>query len=280
MSRRRAAGFALLVACLPGVAAHAQDWRTTESARQLHDSGAYMVRVKYAAGRLDVVPAETPMLYRMRLHYDADRAHAIHSLDGRTLTLGIDRSPSVRRSAGREANTMHVALSPAVPLDLSLELGAAEADLELGGLALTSLRIDAGASDTRVDFATPNPVPMREIVVNTGAASVELLSLANAGASAITVKAGVGNLELDFGGRWSRDMALDVDMAVGSLDVIVPRGVGVRVEVGKVLARVTTPGFTARDGALVSDDWGTARYKLTVRAKTVLGSVDVKHRAP
>ena len=55
-----------------------------------------------------------------------------------------------------------------------------------------------------------------------------------------------------------------------------PEDVGVRVEVGKVMARVRADGLATRDGVLVSDNWDTARYRLTVRAKTVLGTVDVR----
>lgn len=277
MTARRWMALAVCAAFTPGVTAGAQDWRTTESARQLHDSGAYDVQVRYAAGQLELAPAEAPMLYRMRLHYDADRAHAVHSLEGRTLTLGVDRTSGVWRGArGGEESRMHVALSPAVPIDLHLELGAAKALLDVGDLSLTALRVDAGASDTRIIFGAPNRVAMRELTINTGAANVELVSLANANAEAIEVKTAVGNVELDFGGRWTRDVAVSVDMAVGSLEVTVPRDVGVRVEVGRVLTRVSTPGFTARDGGLVSEEWDTAAHKLTLRVKTVLGSVDVK----
>ena len=40
-----------LAVALPGLA-EAQDWRTLQSARQLHDTGAYDVRIKYAGGTL------------------------------------------------------------------------------------------------------------------------------------------------------------------------------------------------------------------------------------
>lgn len=256
----------------------AQEWRTLQSARQLHDSGAYEVRVKYATGHLDLAPAASPFLYRMNLYYDSERSSAIHSLEnGRVLTLGVARETHVV-AAGRSAgeNRMDLSLSPAVPIDLSLELGAVEADLDLGGMALTSVQIRAGANDTHVDFKVPNRVAMRSLEVEAGAASVRLSGIANANAALLSVETGVGSVELDFRGTWTRDLAASVDVSIGTLKLIVPEDVGIRMDVGRVVARVTAPDLVTRDGVLVSENWDTARYKLTVRAKTVFGTVDVR----
>lgn len=258
--------------------AAAQEWRTLQSARQLHDTGAYDVRVKYSAGHLELSPAASPFLYQMDLRYDADKARAVHALrEGRVLTLGIERESSVV-NAGRSAdeNRMELALSPTVPMDLSLELGAVEAELDLGGMSLTSLEIKAGANATRVRFDSPNRVAMRALEVQAGAASVVLFNIANANAALLNVDAGVGSVELDFTGTWTSDLAASIDIAFGTLKLVVPRDVGVRLEVGKVLARVSSEDLASRDGALVSENWETARFKLTVRAKTVVGTIDVR----
>ena len=270
--------FALVAALVLADRAGAQEWRTLQSARQLHDTGAYDVRVKYTTGHLDVSPAASPFLYQMDLRYDSEKSSAVHALaEGRVLTLGVERESSVVK-AGRSAdeNRMELTLSQAVPMDLSLELGAVEAELDLGGLSLTSLEIRAGANATRVRFDTPNRVAMRSLEVEAGAASVVVSNIANANAALLNVEAGVGSVELDFSGAWTTNLAAAIDVAFGSLKLIVPRDVGVRLEVGKLLARVTAEGLASRDGALVSDNWDTARYKLTVRAKTVLGTIDVR----
>ena len=276
--RYRCSLFAVIAVLALANDANAQEWRTLQSARQLHDTGAYDVRVKYSSGHLELAPAASPFLYQMDLRYDAQRAKAVHALrEGRVLTLGVERETSVVNAGRSEGeNRMELALSPAVPMDLSLELGAVEAELDLGGLSLTSLEIKAGANATRVRFDTPNRVAMRSLDVEAGAASVVLMNIANANAALLNVDAGVGSVELDFTGAWTTDLAASIDIAFGSLKILVPRDVGVRLEVGKVLARVSSEGLASRDGALVSDNWETARYKLTVRAKTVVGTIDVR----
>jgi hypothetical protein len=272
------AALALVCSVVAARDAGAQDWRVLHSARQLHDSGAYDVRVKYATGHLHLMLASAPFLYQMDLRYDSDKATPLHSFEeDRVLTLGVERESSIVK-AGRSAdeNRMELALSPAVPIDLSLELGAVEAELDLGGLALTSLDINAGANATRVRFDTPNRVAMRSLEVEAGAASIVLSNIANANAALLSVEAGVGSVELDFSGAWTSDLAASVDIALGSLKLLVPRDVGVRLDVGKVLARVNAEGLVSRDGVLVSENWDTAHYKLTVRAKTVFGTIDVR----
>ena len=279
----RLLGWAIVTAlavALPREAA-AQDWRTLQSARQLHDSGAYDVRIKYAAGRLEVGPAEAPFLYDMRLHYDAEHVRPLHVLEAdRVLTLGVDQPTSVVR-AGRSAdeNRMHVALSAAVPVDLSLELGSVQAELDLGGLSITSLGMQAGANEMHVDFRTPNRVPMRSLEVGASAASVKIEHLGNANAGEMTVRAGVGSVELDFTGTWTRDLDASVELTFGSMHLIVPEDVGLRLEVGKLFARVKADGLREHDGALVSENWDSARYRLTVRARTVFGNIEVRHTA-
>src|SRR5687768_9691317 len=86
---RYAAAVAVVAALAGTTGAGAQEWRSLRSARQLHDTGAYDVRVKYAAGHLDLSAAASPFLYEMDLYYDAVNATAIHTLgEGRVLTLG------------------------------------------------------------------------------------------------------------------------------------------------------------------------------------------------
>jgi len=66
--------------------------------------------------------------------------------------------------------TMDVALSAELPLRLSLDLGAVEAEVDLSGLSLRSVRYRTGASETRLRFGEPNPVACEQLVMAAGAA--------------------------------------------------------------------------------------------------------------
>jgi len=269
----------VLSAAVAWPAAAAQSWRTVESARQLRDSAQHRVHVQYGAGRIDVGATNAPLLYSMTLRYDEATTTPIHryDADARTLTLGVeDQSSHFRRNMGENSNgEMRLALSRSVPIDLQLELGATKAQLDLGGLSLLGLHLESGASETLLDFSTPNQTRMRALEIDVGAASLEVRNLGNANAASVHVKGGVGSVELDFAGVWSQDMTVDADLALGKLTLHVPRDVGVRVEVQKVLASFEQQGLQKRGDAYYSDNWDRAKYHLRLRAQTTFGGIEL-----
>ena len=275
---------ALAGACdvpMRSAAAGEQSWRTLEVARQIGDSSVRLVRVEYHAGELDVHAASAPLLYQMSLRYDETRTEPVHRLapDGRSLDLGV-RSRGDERGSGAQPGEMRLALSRRVPLDLALELGAVDADLDLGGLSLENLAIRSGASEARLRFQEPNRVPMRRLEIDVGAAGLRATGLANANAAHLSVGAGVGSVELDFDGQWAQDLAATVDITLGRVTVHVPADVGVRLDVDRVLAALDTEGLERRGDAYYSDNWETARHHLHLDVNTVFGKFELDRTAP
>ena len=257
----------------------AQTWRTLDVSRQLRDSALLQVKVQYGAGRLNLHAAGGRVLYDMRLRYDAERTEPLHafSQSPRSLRLGV-RKQNVKVPGDRNPAEMRLDLADAVPMELSLELGAVEADLDLSRLRLHRLDVQTGASEATLRFDSPNPEPMTSMRLEVGAASIKAVRIANANSGDIVVDAGVGNVELDFGGEWTQDIALDVEVALGSVRLNVPSDVGVRVEMQKVLGSFEHDGLVKRDGAFYSENWETARHKLRVRAETTLGKFELNRR--
>ena len=273
---RSAFARATLVIMLAPAAVAAQTWRTVEMARQLVDTAALEVSVQYGGGRFSLLPGTERILYDARIRYDEQRGMPEASYDpsARRLSfrLELDEEPT---AGNRRFGEMRLALSPRVTYELDLELGAVEADIALGGLALSSVRVEAGASSSRVSFDAANPVEMEELDLHAGAASITVTGLANANAADMRVVAGVGNVDLDFGGRWTRDIDATIDVALGRARVRVPPGVGIRVEMSRVLARFQHPNLARQGDGWVSADWETASHRLTLRMNTTFGSVEI-----
>ena len=273
---RAAVAGAMALGTLMPVTVAAQTWRTVEMARQLGDTAAHEVSVLYGGGRFSLLPGNAPILYDARIRYDEQRGMPETSYDraARRLTFHLELDEE-SNPGQRRFGEMRLALSPSVTYDLDLELGAVEADIALGGLALSSVRVEAGASSSRVSFDAPNPVEMDELDLHAGAASITVSGLANANAAEMRVVAGVGNVDLDFGGRWRRDINATVDVALGRARVRVPHGIGIRVEMSRVLARFQHPDLARQGDAWVSADWETASHRLTLRMNTTFGSVEI-----
>lgn len=256
----------------------AQSWRTLDVARQASDTAAKEVQITYGTGTFGLRGGAAGLLYQMKLRYDATRAEPKHSYDltSRKLQLGVEKS-DVRFSGGKdnESGQLQLELSRTTPWDLTLDLGAVEADLDLTGLKLARLKIESGASDGRVRFDSLNPIPMRNLQISLGAANFRADRLANANTREIVVDAGVGNVELDLGGQWTQDIELKAEITAGIVTVHVPSDVGVRVAVDKVIASFDHQGLIERDGEWVSPNWDTAKHKLRVSAKTIFGKLTI-----
>lgn len=274
---RGALGVLLLTAALP---LGAQHWRTVDVARQLRDTGTHDVRIRYGAGTLDVRPADDRMLFAMHLRYDEDAVTPVHRYDAaeRRLALGLgDGSLRLGRSVGKDSHgELRIALSREVPMHLDVGVGAAEARLDLGDMSVRTLKVETGASDSKLRFDRPNRVPMELLDVSAGAANIEVAGLANARAREVRVRSGVGNVELRFDGALAADVAIDAEMALGRVAVTVPRDAGVRVELSRFLAGFDHFGLERRGDAYYSDNWEQAARRVTIRVRTVFGGVAIR----
>lgn len=261
---------------LPAVA-RAQSWRTVELARQLRDSAEHQVHVRYGRGRFTLLATDAPLLYDARIRYDESRATPRSEYDAAEREVEISVAHDDDASGGRQApGDMRLALSPHAPIHLELELGAVESEIDLGGLSISELSVDASASEALVTFDEPNRTAMRVLDLHARAASVTATRLANANAAEMRIGAGVGNVELDFGGRWTTDVEASIDVAMGRVHIRVPEAIGVRVEVSRVLASFEHPGFEKQGDAWVSANWDDAEHHLTLHIDTAFGTVQIE----
>jgi uncharacterized protein DUF2154 len=279
-SRRVVCAFAALslasgVSGVSGVfgSAGAQTWRTIDASRQLRDTNALSVRIEYGAGRLEVRPTSAGSLYEMKLKYDAERSEPNTRYDptARSLVLGI-RSHNMRmHGSNNESGSMHAELSTRVPMDLTLELGAAEADVQLGGLRLTDLSVKTGAADVGVRFDQPNPDRVRTMTLEVGAASLKVARAGNSGVERVTANIGVGALDLDLGGELTRDVEVSANFAMGAFTLRVPADVGVSIKASTFLSDFDKSGLVKRSDGWATPGFDEAKRRVRVRLNAFLG---------
>jgi hypothetical protein len=283
MSERRrrlvwVVGLALFGSAASGPDAEAQSWRTMTSARQLAGTGPVKVRVEYGSGHLEVKAAEKPMLYRMETRYDESQFTPVStfSQESRTLQLGVRAKEGRRGMGAKSGSHANISLTREVPLDLDLDFGAGEAQIQLGGLRLQRLDLSTGASETNVTFDRPNPIRADRIQINAGAAELEVRGLGNARADRVEFHGGVGSTVLDFSGAWQGNGAASVKMGIGSVVLRLPRAIGVRIDRSSFLTSFDAKGMVRRDGSYFSTNWGSARNHLTIDVEAALGSIDIE----
>lgn len=271
----------VLAALVPTVAG-AQQWRTVETARQLNATEPLAVTIRYAAGHLELRPVEGRLLYQMRIRYDEQAMDAMHEYDAaeHRLQLGL-RSANVGWRAmksmhGEKGGSMSVGLTPEVPMDLDLELGGVEADMDLGGLKIMKLKVESGLAGVKLDFTAPNPVVMEQMSIDLGLGGLKLENVGNANVAEISIHGGLGGISLDFGDAVAHDVKINADMALGELRIGVPSTVGVMVQGemkgGNFDRRI---GFTRADNAWYSLNWKEASRRITVVTSSTLANLKV-----
>jgi hypothetical protein len=111
------------------------------------------------------------------------------------------------------------------PTDLVIKAGAYQGQLQLGGIPLTSLEINDGASQADVVFDKENPVVMSTLIYKTGASQINLEGLGFANAESINFDGGAGSYTFDFSGQLQRDLDVNINYGLGDVKIIVPKGV-------------------------------------------------------
>jgi hypothetical protein len=265
---------AVAAVALPALAS-GQSWRDVTMSRQLQGDDAVRVNVEYGAGRLTVGAIDEGLLYRMNLRYDEDAFEPVAELDGDRLRLGVESVRRNVRTRGRQSGRLDLELARGVPMDLDLEFGAVRADIDLGGLVLTGLDLSTGASQSIVDVSEPNRGSMSTASFEVGAAEFTARHLGNLNAERIDVDAGVGSLMLWLTGEWERDAQVSIDMGLGSLELMVPEGLGVRLRKDSFLTALDSEGLVKRGDVYESLDYDDADRRVTIDLDAAFGSVKV-----
>jgi len=272
--------FALPLALL-ATAAQAQTMRPFTTFRQMHGETRLAARLEYAAGSLRLGPGDTDELYRMDLSYDNDRFVPLSDFDSPrgAVVLGLRAAGNagVRVvSRNQLEQVAAVSFSPRVDLSLDANLGAADAELDFGGLRVSRLEVQTGASRSMVRFSQPNLVRCSRAAFTAGAAELTIIGLGNSRCDEIEFEGGMGKVTLDFSGAWSSSAHVKVQMAVGELTLRLPRTVGVRVSMDKFLASFEPAGFVRQGEGFQTVNYNRAQRHLDLELTTAIGGVNVQ----
>jgi hypothetical protein len=225
--------------------------------------------------------AEVEGLYdEERLDYDmdfrerGDRANFFFSTEGRRGRFSDWDDDSENRWDFR--------LNLGVTIDLIVDIGAANADLELGGLKLREFDLDVGAADARVAFSEPNLTTLELFRVDAGACDLDLSGLGNARFEHLDFDGGVGSFTLDFTGEFDFEASAEISVGLGSIEIILPEGIGVRVEAeDNWLSSVDLPRRyfdRVDDDIYETENFDAADGKLIIQLEIGLGSADISFK--
>jgi hypothetical protein len=269
------AALALLAGCGSDRASAQQDWDTMTSSRSVSGETDLRVDVEYGAGTLVLGSAPSGSLYRTDLRYDRAVFSPRMDYENGRLRVGMSGANGNARSHNIRGGELDVLLTREVPLYLSLQFGAAEANLDLGGLRVRSLELQTGASMTTLSVPVLNAESCERASFHVGAARFEATGLGNLNTANLEIRGGVGDIVLDFTGEWPADMRARIEMGLGSLTLRLPRGLGVQVNRGGALSSFDAQELVRRGSSYYSVGFDDATRKLTIALEASLGSTRI-----
>jgi hypothetical protein len=247
------------------------------------------VRVEAAFGTVRIAKgASNKILTANFLQDEEDERRpqvSYHIHDGRgDLRIETKETSKFWKSSRRKNRTereWRLNFTDALPIDLKLEFGAGECEIDLSGLKISNLALSTGASSVNLTCDTPNTLIADRIEIESGVSKFDARGLGNLNFRKMTFSGGVGAYKLDFGDNLLRDGDLKVEVGFGAVSIIVPKDAGVRVlydnhifssfDLDDCIARV-------KKGVYESENYKTALTKLNIDVSSGLGSVRVRHR--
>lgn len=231
----------------------------------------------FGAGEMRLSPGDEGALVRGTATYNVDdfKPEIITSGDSVRINTGDLELKGFPNFGKKLENEWSFELAP-VPMNLRIEAGAYKGRMELGGLALESLRVIGGASDVRLAFSKPNIVPMSLFRYDTGASSVTLEGLANANFDKMRFEGGAGEFSLDFSGELKRDATITIDSGLSSVKIIIPRGVAAKVFFDGGLSNVDVDGSWEKVGNVYSTSGDGPQ--LTINVNLGAGNLELVNR--
>ncbi len=240
------------------------------------------VRLRLLLRSLTVRAADDVSLLRGRFRYNvAEWAPNVEEkTEGDRVSVTVGQGLGSQIPLGEHSelqNIWDVELGRGVPLDLTIDIGAGEAQLDLSGVPLSDLTVTSGNSDLALTFGSQNPQPLGTLKLTTGAGQLVASGLGNSNFDRVTVFGGAGTVDLDFSGTYQRSGVVDVKAGAGKVTIRVPGTIGVRVTLsGTAMTGVDTVGFAEQgDDIYVNDAYGVAPLTLSIKVTTGLGSVSL-----
>lgn len=194
--------------------------------------------------------------------------------------LALESSLRRRNRLDIDDNLWDIVLSKRYPTTLSMEIGASDADIDLGGVPIEELIIEFGAASGVLEFSSVNPIRLKEITIEAGVSSLDMISIGNANFDEFRFEGGIGSFDLDFRGEYKGESRIEIEIGLGSADIILPRGIPVRIETenDNWLSSIDIHNRDLDifdDGIYESDDFEDADTRIVLILEVGLGSVDV-----
>lgn len=244
----------LLAACQLAPATTGEMQEITEIVER-QDAREARVTIEIGAGELNISSGARDLMEGTFTFNVAELQPEIaYAVTGTTGELRVWQ-PNVEAGLGflnrNVTNRWDLSFSDALPLEMTVRLGAGENRLSLADLNVRRLSLETGAGETTL--------------------------LAGGNLRDLDVQGGVGELEINLAtAGWAEDLDGRIRGGVGSTLLILPAAVGVRVEVEQGLGSVNVSGLSQEGNVYTNAAYGESNVTLSLRVESGVGEVTLQ----
>lgn len=242
------------------------------------------VQADLALAETTIRAGKQDVLVQFSGRYDArnDEPTLEINRSGRKAYVRLDSGGHIGLFGGRdgdESGEFTVEISPDVELALRCDVGLGDNTIDLTGLKLQRLDIDADLSSTEIVMNERNELAADRVEIDTGLGSMTSEFLGHLRFRRMIIDAGMGDITLDLRG-YEGHGTMDVSVGMGDCELILPRGLGVRVYHEKgFMSSVDLEGLEkVHEGVWESEDYDSAEHTLDIDLSVGMGSADVRWR--
>lgn len=175
----------------------------------------------------------------------------------------------------------YLRFSDIIPISFDVELGVGNGDFDLSGLQVKDFTLSTGASDVSLSFDEPNTTSIDNLSVESGVSKFQGRNLGNANFKRFRFQGGVGAYTLDFSGKLTNEVDVDIDVGLGMVTIIVPPEVGAKLFCEKNwVSRLDCDRdfHSVSDGEYETENFDQADGRMNIRIDSGLGSIKVRRR--
>jgi hypothetical protein len=217
------------------------------------DAESARVTIGMSAGELRLDGGAEDLLEAVfRYNVDEWEPEVTYTVTDGTGRLIIRQPNTDQISVGRSTrNQWDLRFSKALPLDMRIEGGAGQRELDLAGLNVTDLDVRLGAGNTEINLSD-NPTLRR-----------------------FSLRVGAGETRIDLNGPWDQDADIDIQSGMGETQLLLPRDVGVRIELSRGIGDLTTHNLRREGAAWVNAAYGASDATLEIKIQAGIGTIEL-----
>ncbi|MEE8341489.1 MAG: hypothetical protein V3R52_05275 [Candidatus Neomarinimicrobiota bacterium] len=280
----------LLLIISPVVIAQDIEWEEDEF--ETFDSYSFNTRkykdldvsLSYGLGDLTIGSSDSKHKIEGSITYDNRRITPIVKMESVSSTGVLVVSTKKDRSRDRHKyklrdfdNELEFYFPSQIKTNLFLDFGVGNAEIDLTDIAITKLNINCGLSDVELEVNKRNNVACESVSIENGLGDLSVYGLGNLAAKKVDINIGLGSADIDFSGDKIYDSDINVDVGLGSLDMILPDKTNIEIFVdSSFLSSVDIYGLKKKKSKYwVSPVWDNDYPTISMDINVGMGSVDI-----